>query len=38
MVLFLAVAALFESYLERQAGVQIFVLAFFFAIFIEKKE
>lgn len=38
MVLFLAVAAIFESYLERQAGVQIFVLAFFFAIFIEKKE
>lgn len=34
----LTVSMLFESYLERQSGVAIFVVALFFVFFTEKKE
>jgi hypothetical protein len=34
----LMVSMMFESYLERQSGVAVFIVALFFVIFKEKKE
>lgn len=34
----LGVSMFFESYLERQSGVGIFIVSFFFVLFAEKKE
>lgn len=34
----LCVSMLFESYLERQSGVAVFVVSLFFVVFTEKKE
>jgi hypothetical protein len=34
----LMVSMMFESYLERQSGVAIFIVALFFVLFPEKKE
>jgi O-antigen ligase len=34
----LAASMFFESYLERQSGVAVFVVSLFFVLFAEKKE
>jgi hypothetical protein len=34
----LVVSMFFESYLERQSGVAVFAVSFFFVLFAEKKE